>query len=292
MKMNKILVPVVFREASLRMVHQAAYLARHFHSEIILLHVVTPSEYPAGFFERGDEIKERDLHSETVRLAQQQLDKTFQSELDGLTVKRLLRRGHPAREIAQVARDENADLIALSSYGYGPFYRLLLGSVMAKVLHETEGPVWIGAHMEEEAPLPGEFAIRNILCAVNFDPHARDVLSHAAQMAQGFGARLTLSYVTPSVETYGPGGSYVVPEFKEAVVGQATKELAKLQQEAGTNAEVIIESGDTAKRLRHVIEQTKADLLVIGHTPQRGHLGENGNGYSIIRDARIPVLSV
>ncbi len=292
MKMNKILVPVVFRDASLRMVHQAAYLARHFHSEIILLHVVTPSEYPAGFFERGDEIKERDLHAEAVRLAQQELDQTFQSELDGLTVKRLLRRGHPAREIAQVARDENADLIVLSSYGYGPFYRLLLGSVMAKVLHETERPVWIGAHMEEEAPLPGEFAIRNILCAVNFDPHARDVLSHAAQLAGEFGARLALSHVTSSVETYGPGGSYVVPEFKEAVVGQATKELAKLQQEAGTNAEVIIESGDTAKRLRHVIEQTKADLLVIGHIPSRGHLGENGNGYSIIRDARIPVLSV
>jgi len=35
MKMNKILVPVVFHETSLRMVHQAAYLARHFHSEII-----------------------------------------------------------------------------------------------------------------------------------------------------------------------------------------------------------------------------------------------------------------
>ena len=180
----------------------------------------------------------------------------------------------------------------LSSYGYGPFYRLLLGSVMAKVLHETERPVWIGAHMEEEAPPTGEFAIRNILCAANFDPHARDVLSHAAQLAREFGARLTLTHVTSSVENYGPGGSYVVPEFKEAVVGYASKEIAKLQQDVGTNAEVIIESGDTPKLLRQVIEQTKADLLVIGHTPSRGHLGENGNGYSIIRDARIPVLSV
>ena len=292
MKMNKILVPVVFHEASLRMVHQAAYLARHFHSEIILLHVVTPSEYPIGFFERGDDIKARDLHAEAVRFAQQELDQAFQSELDGLGVKRVLRRGHPAHEIAQVAKDENADLIVLSSYGYGSFYRLLLGSVTAKVLHETERPVWIGAHLEEEAPAPGEFAIRNILCAVNFDPHARDVLSHAAQLAGEFGARLALAYVTSSVEIYGPGGSHVVPEFKEAVVGYASKELAKLQQDAGTSAEVIIESGDTAKRVRHVIEQTKADLLVIGHTPARGHLGENGNGYSIIRDARIPVLSV
>ena len=94
--------------------------------------------------------------------------------------------------------------------------------------------------------MAGDFAIRNILCAVNFDPHAREeVLSHAAQLAGKFGARLALAYVTSSVETYGPGGSYVVPEFKEAVVGYASKEIAKLQQDAGTNAEVIIESGDT-----------------------------------------------
>lgn len=288
--MNKILVPVVFRETSLRMVHQAAYLARHFHSEIMLLHVVTPSEYPAGFFERGDDIKARDLHAEIVRRAQQDLDQAYRSELEGLAVKRLLRRGHAAHEIAQVARDEKADLIVLSTHGYGPFYRLLLGSTMAKVLHETASPVWIGEHLEE-APA-GEFAIRTILCAVDFDPHARQVLSRASQLAREFGAQLALAHVTSSVETYGPGGSYVVPEFKEAVVGYASKEIAKLQQDAGTSAEVIIESGNTGKRLRHVIEQTKADLLVLGHTASRGHLGENGNGYAIIRDAHIPVLSV
>jgi len=32
--------------------------------------------------------------------------------------------------------------------------------------------------------------------------------------------------------------------------------------------------------------------LVIGHSPVRGHLGDNGNGYAIIRESRIPVLSV
>jgi len=291
MKMNKILVPVVFHETSLRMVHQAAYLARHFHSEIILLHVVTPTEYPAGFFERGDEIKARDLHAEIVRRAQEELDQAFRSELDGLAVKRLLRRGHPAHEIGQVARKENADMIVVSTHGYGPFYRLLLGSTMAKVLHETECAVWIGAHVEE-APAAGEFAIRNVLCALDFDPHAGDVLSRAAQLAGEFGARLTLAHVTTSVEMYGPGGSHVVPEFRDALVGSASKEIAKLQQQAGTNAEVIIESGNTPKLLRQAIEQTKADLLVIGHAPTRGHLGANGNGYSIIRDAHIPVLSV
>ena len=34
------------------------------------------------------------------------------------------------------------------------------------------------------------------------------------------------------------------------------------------------------------------DLLVIGNKPMRGHLGENGNGYGIIVNSHIPVLSV
>ena len=288
--MKKILVPIVFHNTSLKVVYQAAYLARHFHSQIILLHVVTPLDYPAGMLESGHEIKARDLHAEIVRRAQEVLDQAFRSELDGLPVHRLLLRGNPAREIVQCAYDQNVDLIMMSTRGYGPFYRLLLGSTTAKVLHETERPVWIGAHLEE-APA-GEFAIRNILCAVDFNHHARDILSRATQLAREFGARLVLTHVTPGVENYGPGGSYTVPEFKKAVVDDASKKIAQLQQDVGTNVYVIIESGDTPKLVSRVAQQTNADLLVIGHTPTRGHLGANGNGYSIIRDAHIPVLSI
>jgi len=290
MNINKILVPVVFLEASLRVVQQAAYLARHFHSEIILLHVVTPTSYPAGILEGGHEITARDLHAEIVRRAQQDLDQILPPELNGIAVRRLLLRGQPASEIVRTSRDENADLIVMSTHGHGPFYRLLLGSVTAKVLHECECPVWTGAHLED-APA-GEFALHNILCAVDLSHHARNTISRASQLAGEFGARLVITHITESAEIYGPGGSYVLPEMKEALVSNATKEIAKLQQDVGTNADVIIESGDVRKLLSQVAERTKADLLVTGHTSIQSHLGANGNGYSLIRDARIPVLSV
>jgi nucleotide-binding universal stress UspA family protein len=290
MNIKKILVPLVFDDSSLHVIHQAAYLARHFGSEVVLLHVVTPLEYPAGVLESGHEITARDLHAEIVRQAQGHLNQLSRSDLDGIAVRRLLLRGHPAREIAQTARDESVDLIVMSTHGYGPFYRLLLGSVTAKVLHESECPVWTGAHLEE-APA-GEFAIRNILCAVDLSHRGRNTLSGAAQLAGEFDARLVLTHVTASVEMYGPGGSYVDPGWKETFVGYASKEIAKLQQDVGTKAEVIIESGDVPKLLNQVAKQTNADLLMVGHTTTRGHLGANGNGYSIIRDAHIPVLSV
>ena len=67
----------------------------------------------------------------------------YGSELDGIAVTRVLLRGNPAHEIVKTARDHNVDLIAMSTRGEGVFYRFLLGSVTAKVLHEIQCPVWI-----------------------------------------------------------------------------------------------------------------------------------------------------
>src|SRR5579862_12717 len=158
MRIHKILVPVVFAETSRRVVLQAAWLARRFHAEIILLHVVTPLNYPAGLLEGGHEMTARDLHAHIVQRAQQDLDQALRPELDGITVTRVLLRGDPAHEIVKTARDRNVDLVVMSTRGEGAFYRFLLGSVTAKVLHEIDCPVWTGAHLEEEPA--GEFSIR------------------------------------------------------------------------------------------------------------------------------------
>ena len=50
----------------------------------------------------------------------------------------------------------------MSTLGEGAFYRFLLGSVTAKVLHESHCPVWTGAHLEEAQAR--EFSIRHVLC--------------------------------------------------------------------------------------------------------------------------------
>ena len=114
----------------------------------------------------------------------------------------------------------------------------------------------------------------------------------AAEMAAAVDATLRLVHVTISVESWGPGGSYIDPNWKQAIVGIATKEIAQVQQDAGTKAEVIIDSGNVPQLLNRAAEKTNADLLVIGHHPGRGHLGDNGNGYGIITQSQIPVLSV
>src|SRR5580700_4459981 len=115
------------------------------------------------------------------------------------------------------------------------------GSVTAKVLHESQCPVWTGAHLEE-APAR-EFSIRHVLCSVDLSHHSHHTASLAAEMAAAVDATLTLVHITASVETFGPGGSHVDPAWKDAIVGFAAKEIATLQQDAGIKADVIIESG-------------------------------------------------
>ena len=138
---------------------------------------------------------------------------------------------------------------------------------------------------------PGQkFAIHNVLGAVEFGPRADITVSWAAQMAAEFGARLTLANVTASVEFWGPGGHYVNEKWKSELVGDATAQMSKLQQDTGVKADVFIGSGDVPKVLSQAAKQTSADLLVTGCYPYGGHL--RTHGYGIICAAQIPVLNV
>jgi nucleotide-binding universal stress UspA family protein len=287
-RIGRILLPIDFQDPSKHVVHQAAVLARHFHSEIVMLHVVTPLSYSAGMLEdRYVPANLADLLKELLRLAQRNLDEALKPELNGLAVKRVLIEGDPARTIVRTAHDEKVDLIAMPTHGYGAFRRFLLGSVASKVLHDSECPIWTGAHLEEEPAR--EFAIRNIICAIDLSAHSPKTVQWAAQLAAEFGARLTLAHVTPGADVYGPDGFDFGPAWKEGLVRSAVQQIAKLQQEMGTKAEVFIENGDVPKLLDQLAKQYEGDMLVIGRPPH-GRL--RATGYGIIRESHIPVLSV
>ncbi len=284
---KRILLPVDIPIASLGVIHQAATLARHFNSEIIMLHVVNVQSHAASHPEDNRELADEGLLAVIQEEAQKRQDEALGPALEGLTIQCMTGTGEAARVIVQTAAEQQSDLIMMSSYGFA-FYQFLMGSVTAKVLHEAECPVWTDAHVEEAR---GQgFAIRNVLCAVEFGPRADIAVSWAARLAAEFGARLTLANVTASVEFWGPGGNYVNEKWKAELVSNATEQMAKVQQEMGTKADVVIGSGDVPTVLSQLAKQTKADLLVTGCYPYGGHL--RTNGYGIICAVPIPVLSV
>jgi len=259
LNIKKILLPVDIPIASLSVVHQAATLARHFNSEILMLHVATAQSHAAGVPEDISELAGWDLLGVIISGAQKQQDQSLGPELDGLTIRRMVVQGDPAWAIVQVAEEENADLIMMPSHG-STFNRFLLGSVTAKVLHGSERPVWTGAHVEESEnpsnvnnPLflyggvgvdvmrltqaigsevktrqsAQEFAIRNVLCAIDLGSRSNEAVSWAAAMAAEFGARLTLVHVTASMELWGPGRLLVAIPMAVICGRMATRSSAR-----------------------------------------------------------------
>ena len=166
LNLRKILLPVDFPVVSFGLAHQAATLAHHFNSEIVVLHVMTPRSHAAGVPEDARE-QNFDLLAAILRQAENQQDTSLGPELEGLTIRSKLVNGDVAVTIVETAEEEKTDLIMMPSYS-STFYQFLLGSVTAKVLHGSERPVWTGAHVQES---PGQkFAMHNVLGAVEFGP--------------------------------------------------------------------------------------------------------------------------
>jgi nucleotide-binding universal stress UspA family protein len=285
--MKKILLPVDFPKTSLHVIHQAATLARHFHSEIVMLHAMTVQSHLAGVPETGPELARWDLLAAITREVGKNLNEALGPELSDLSIRRMVLRGGAAQAIMEVAREEDADLIMMPSDG-PTFFEFLQSSATAQLQRGTGCPVWTDARREE---LPVQkFAIRSVLCAVEFNSNDPKTVSLAAQLAAEFGARLTLAHVTASVERWGPGGTYVNPAWKQALFTDASQQLADLQKNAGIKSEVFIGSGDVPAVLRQAAKETNADLLVTGCYPYGGRL--RTHGYNIMCAVPIPVLSV
>jgi nucleotide-binding universal stress UspA family protein len=287
LSLKKILLPVDFPLAARAVLHQAATLAHHFRSEIVLLHVVTERSHAAGISSDRHAMVGWDLLAAILRQAKEEQDELLADALGGLAIHRKLLQGDVASAIVQTAHEERADLIMMPSHSF-TFTRFLLSSAAAEVLHGAECPVWTGAHVQI-SPVQN-FAIRNVLCAVKFGPRADITVSWAGQMAAQFGARLTLANMTAGVEMWGAGGSYVDQRWKEEIVSNASQQMAKLQQDTGIKADVFIGSGDVPQVLSQAAKQTKADLLVSGCYPYGGHL--RTHGYAIISAVHVPVLNV
>jgi nucleotide-binding universal stress UspA family protein len=284
---QKILVPVDFPNPSLPVIRHAVALARHFRSEIVMLHVASPQSHAAGVPDGSSDLAAWDMTAEIAKYADSSQDKNLGRELHGIAIHRVLATGDVANAIVYTAQAQKAGLIMMPSHGH-TFCEYLLGSVTSKVLRDCECPIWTDAHVRE-SPF-AEFAIRHILCSVEFNAHDRKTVSWAAYLAAEFGARLTLAHVTTGVEFWGPGGGYVNTKWKDALVEDASLRMSKLQQQMEIKTEVFIGSGEPPQVLCQAASQTKADLLITGCHPYGGRL--RTHGYAIVCAVPVPVLSV
>lgn len=288
LKIRKILVPIEFHETSLHIIQVVDAMARSFHSEVVLLHVVAPESYSRREWNHDQPITSDHLLNEVFAYAASDLNEKLPHSLEGLPVKCIVRRGDASTEIIAAAKAEAVDLIAMPTRGRKGFYGHLIGSVTAKVIYEAGQPVLTGTHFPAVAQQGCD--VKHVLCGVTFSEHSRPTLQCAAKVASEFQARLTVAHVTPNVDLYGPGGLYADQGWKQELVRSAEELIARLQKETGVTGDSAVESGDPGGGLGKIAAQIGADLLVVGSHFGSGHLG--ANGYGILAESQIPVLSV
>jgi nucleotide-binding universal stress UspA family protein len=284
----KILLPIDFSPRSTEAADAAAAVAERFGSEIVLLHILAPGFNPP--LPTSAQIKL--LHGFAREEAEEKMNEFRSKEWRHLAVKRVLEEGaDPARKIVEYASSEHVDLIMMPTHGYGPFRRLLIGSVTAKVLHDASCLVWTAAHTPDMASgVPAQ--PRRIACAVDLGPQSRSILGWASQLCWEFGAPLSLIHVVPSLDPrlqdYG-----LSPEWRGYVINEAKAELARLLETAGANGDIHIEIGPIVGAVTDAAREVRADLLVIGRSNHHGIAGRlPTNAYAIIRESPCPVLGV
>ncbi len=283
-----IILPVDFSTRSAGAAAHARIMAKQYDSTIVALHVMRPFQLAA----EGVDVPSTavlDWYTQQKPLLERQLEDFVKIYLTGCKVKTVFREGEPASEIIRTADEENADLIMLSTHGYGAFRRFLLGSVAAKVLNDSQIPVLTGTHIE--IPVDEAEHIKSVLVAVEFDDRTSKLIAAGANMAKAFGAELHVVHASP--DDGAGAGQYMDPTWRIEVAHMLKKRLEESVKAAGAEATIHVVPGEAAKVIRQVAEEAKANLVVLGRHLDKSLFGRlRTHSYAIVRESPCPVLSL
>jgi nucleotide-binding universal stress UspA family protein len=279
LRMKRIVLPTDFSAKSAVLAAHARILALQAGAEVVIVHVMRPFHLAVEGVDVPAAVVS-DWYNEQKPRVEKQLHDFASIYFKDCPVRTVFREGEPAHEIIEAAKAEDADVIMLSTHGYGAFRRLLLGSIAAKVMHDSHIPVLTSAHVE--FPEHETEQIETVLVAVDLSPRAPLMIAAAADLAKEFGAKLHVVHATPDE---GDGASrYLDHAWREEVALRVQAALEEYLVEARAEAELHILSGNTSKVVAHVAEKTGAGLVVIGR--------HKSHGYDIVRHSPAPVLSL
>jgi nucleotide-binding universal stress UspA family protein len=275
MTFQHILFPTDFSTQSDSIVPSVIEMVRRFRSRLTLLNVLeTPAPSPAM---DGSVVEGLPDLREFERQYQQRLESFRLTNFPSTIATAVLRTGDPAHAIGEYAKASGVDLIMMPTHGYGRFRAALLGSVTAKVIHDTPCPVWTSVHSEmlHNPPYP----CRLILCAVDDVDQSAGTIKRAGLLAHKMESSLMLVHA--------------VSQERTRSEAEIRSKLQALESSADVSVPIHIATGQIEAVVTHTAKDHCADLIVIGrgHSPEKfGTL--RSHVYSIIRESSCPVLTI
>lgn len=239
-------------------------------SEVVVVQAV---ELVYPFEAVGSDIAWQALWDSSEKYVQ---DRAGRLRAEGVRARGVVRAGSPANVILDVATEERATVIVMTTHGRAGLARWALGSVAEKVVRASDVPVLL----ERSFPPPGpELRFKKILVPIDAGPHSLQVVPHVAELARLFHADVSLLHVREKDVPASP------PEMATA---------AKRLEDLGVRVESVTREGDPASQILEECRRQPADLIAMSthgrSGPTRWVLGSVAE--KVLRAATVPMLLV
>jgi nucleotide-binding universal stress UspA family protein len=253
----------------------AVALAKAFKSRLTLLRVV---------FQKRSENQQSIVNPMDWQMLKSEADaylKSVQSRLENVDVQSepYVMEGNPAQQIIDYTRDEQVDLIVMSSHGKGGLSEWNINSVVQKVLYRAFVPVMlIRAYHASPEPLTG-LTYDRILLPLDGSKRAECSLPLAKSIGAVQDAKIYLTHIVeePILPTQTPLSKEdreLIHRLTEINVNEAERYLNMIKDQfEGIDTQTIIEtSSKTNIALHNIVERDNIDLVILS---AHGYSGEN-----------------
>ncbi len=276
-EVKTILFPTDFSEHSNKAFPYATSLAQGYGAKIVMMHVAELEEEdpanPAHTFPALD-------------------------SYDGVVeTERVIIRGHaPYKDILDVSRSRNCDLIVMATHGRSSLSQFFLGGSIAEdVARFSKIPVLIVKIEHDEPAESYTGRLKEILFTTDFSEAADSALPFAVSFAQKFGSKLFALHVIDddSVEFYKAAGINKDEGFKDRIEEFLKTRLASLPGGEAI-ASVNVAEGRAEREIVKFADENEIDMIVMA-TQGHGILEDEILGTTtdrVIRHASCPVLTV
>jgi nucleotide-binding universal stress UspA family protein len=264
MKIQHIICPVDFSDASRHAIDHATMLARWYAASISILHVYTPVPVAATELARSG-AGPGPLLDEYWRVhVRAELDKLVAPAVAaGIECESIATSGSIVDAILETAAAYEGSVIVMGTHGTGGIQHLILGSVTEKVLRKASSPVMVIPPLSAGGIPP----YKRILCPIDFSDPSLVALDVATSLAKESGAKITLLHVleSPSMDEPIVNRSFNVPEFTLLRDKDARKRLDEMIPDVLRDTyEPAIAHGKPYREILRASVDERADLIVMG----------------------------
>jgi nucleotide-binding universal stress UspA family protein len=285
LSLRHILFATDFSSTARTALHYARAFAKHFGSDVALLHVLPPAAYaltpPEAIGQTFDEM---------YQAADKELE-AASHEFAGVPCAAFLQEGRVWEAVNTLAQDKETGLIVLGSHGRSGVGKLVLGSVAEEVFRRASCPVLV-VGPRARAANGAEIKLRNLLFATDLESNSDVAIRYALALALEFQAHITLLHVIADKE------HEHLPDHNRIVSYLFHRLFEKIPPDAELwcEPEIVVQCGEPAERILGVADERPADLIVLGlHAtthPQRAAHTPGTTIAQVIRQAECPVLTL